>query len=144
MGPAPTTASPFSCAQSGPSPPYCSPAGLLQAGESSFTFFCDLLLCSYLFSALYFKTLFFLVFKWDFCSESPLKYPVVCKHAQALLKEGIPAFNAATDTLVGCWPICMSKCPGILFQDAEATVCFFTEVNADFDTQVLRDLGKYL
>lgn len=119
MGPAPTTASPFLLCSVRTIPPYCSLAGLLWAGESSLTFFGDLLLCSYLFSALYFKILFFLVLKWGFCSESPLKYPVVCKHTQALLKERIPAFNAATDTLVRCWPIFVPKCQGILLQDAK-------------------------
>jgi len=32
----------------------------------------------------------------------------------------------------------------MLLQDAQAKVCLFTNVNADFDTQVLRDLGRYL
>lgn len=86
----------------------------------------------------------FLVFKWDFCSESPLKYPVVCKHAGRLLKEGIPGFNSETDTLTWCWSICASKCPGILLQDAQARVHLFTNRSVDFDTQVLRNLGRYL
>lgn len=128
----------------GPPHPGCCPAGLPRAGESSLTFFCDLLLCSHLFSAFHFKTMIFLGFKWDFCSESPLKYPVVCKHTRALLKEGIPVFNSATDTLTRCCPISRSKCPGTLLQDARAGVCLFTNVNADFDTRVLRDLGRYL
>lgn len=47
----------------GPPHPGCRPAGLPQAGESSLTFFCDLLLCSHLFSAFHFKTMIFLGFK---------------------------------------------------------------------------------
>lgn len=124
--------------------PGCRPAGLPWAGESSLTFFCDLLLCPHLFSAFHFKTMIFLGFKWDFCSESPLKYPVVCKHTRALLEEGIPVFNSATDTPMRCWAICTSKCPGTSLQDVRARVCLFTNANADFDTQVLRDLRRYL
>lgn len=59
---------PFSCAQSGLSPPHYSPS---RAGEFSLTFFGDLLLCSYLFSAVYFKTLFFLFSNGTFAVSHP-------------------------------------------------------------------------
>lgn len=122
----------------------CCSAGLLRAGEPSLTFLCDLLLCSHPFSAFHFKSMIILGFKWDFRSESPLKYPVVCKHTRAFLKGGISVFSSGTDTLTRCWPICMSECPGMLLQDAQAGIWLLTNTNAGFDTRVLRDLGRYL